>query len=50
MLDPIVEDLPPITPYEEMKKKVKDQGRDIERLKAEVKRLHELINEIKDWR
>lgn len=50
MLDPIVDDLPPRTPYEELKKKVKDQGWEIERLRVEIRRLHELINDIKDWR
>lgn len=50
MPDPIAEDLPPITPYEELKKKVKDQGLEIERLRSEVRRLHGLINEIRDWR
>lgn len=48
MLDPIVENLPPRTPYEELKKKVTDQGWEIERLRLEVKRLQEVIYEIRD--
>ena len=50
MLDPIVDDIPPRTPYEELKRAVKNQGWEIERLRVEVKRLHELINDIRDWR
>lgn len=50
MLDPIVDDLPPRTPYEELKKVVTNQGWEIERLRIEIKRLQEVINEIRDTR
>lgn len=48
MLDPIVEDLPPRTPYEELKKKLTDQGWEIERLRMEIRRLKLVIEEVRD--
>lgn len=50
MLDPIVEDLPPRTPFEELKKKVTSQGWEIERLRIEIKRLQDVILEVRDTR
>jgi archaellum component FlaC len=48
MLDPMIDDLPPTSPYEELKKKVTDQGWEIERLKVEIKRLQEVITMVRD--
>jgi hypothetical protein len=50
MLEPIADDLPPISPYEELKKKVTSQGWEIERLRMEIRRLQDVINEIRDTR
>jgi hypothetical protein len=50
MLDPIVDDLPPRTPYEELKKVVTNQGWEIERLRVEIKRLQEIIIMVRDMK
>lgn len=48
MLDPTIEGLPPRTPFEELKKKVHDQEWEIERLRMEIRRLKDVIEEVRD--